>query len=82
MKEKGYPLSWKERSTGHSGETVRSDKKIWDVLPTVLVTKVPGETVVNYIVNGSGDGWLQRRRTYRHCRDNMGKVFRGAQHVL
>ena len=58
MKEKDYPLGWKERSTGHSGETVRSDKKIWDVLPAVLVTKVPGETVVNYIVNGSGDSWL------------------------
>ena len=84
MKEKGYPLSWKERSTGHSGKTGGSDEKIWDGLPAVLVTKVPGETVFNYIVNitVSGDGWLQRRRTYRHCRDNMGKVFREAQHVV
>jgi len=83
MKERGYPLSWKEGTTGHSGETGGSDAKILDAFPGVLVTKVPGETVFNYIVNRSGDGWLQRRRTYRHCGDNnVGKVFRGAQHIL
>jgi len=56
MKEMGHPLSWKERATSHSGETGGSDEKIWDALPGVFVTKVPGETVFNYIVNRSGDG--------------------------
>jgi len=63
MKEKGHPLSWKERSTNHSGETGGSDEKIWDAFRAVLVTKVPGETVFNYIVNVSGDGRSQSQRT-------------------
>ena len=70
MKEKGHPLSWKERSTSHNGETGGQDEKIWDALPAVLVTKVPGETVFNYIVNVSGDGWLQGQRTYLLCGDS------------